>query len=516
MKDDENTQGRSAHQKRGWLSRTILMLFVVAPIGAIAVLTLKVLLPSLNNPESRFYSSSIGYPARQRQAGKPIEVEAVAVSRQNLESNLAAPGESVALQEVDVRPEITGMVAEVLVDEGERVRQGQPLLRIEASEFEDRVRRAGNQLAIAQTQLEALDISGRARLRELENDVTSARARLQEAEARLSEIDTLAEEQQQNRIQAARVMVETASKRLEESKVLEESGAIARFQLYDAEDNYAASMKELQDAQKGIFDDQNKRFINRDFYLTRKQELLDAQQELEAERETIEKELDKAQLTVASRSIELEDARRDLNRTVIYANSEGLVSGLNVHAGDFINVQWGYKEPLIRLTENIVFKAFVDQARLNDVEIGDRTTVRLIAYPGQTFAGRVIKINPTVQTEESKVTKVASDRQYTYSVWIEMDSLEMPTGLQGYVEFNKDKVALAIPESSVTHLSAGEGMVMVVSEGDDKAVVRQVKLGRKFDNQREVLEGLTVGEQVVLHPRALEPNDDLDRMSQKP
>ncbi|NEO83068.1 MAG: HlyD family efflux transporter periplasmic adaptor subunit, partial [Spirulina sp. SIO3F2] len=201
--------------------------------------------------------------------------------------------------------------------------------------------------------------------------------------------------------------------------------------------------------------------------------------------------------------------KRDLSRTVIYANGDGLVSSLNVHTGDFINAQWGYKEPLIRLTENIVFKAFVDQARLNDVEIGDRTIVRLIAYPGETFSGQVIKINPTVQTEETRVAKVTVDRQYTYSVWIEMDSLQMPTGLQGYVEFNKNNVSLVIPESAVTHLSGGEGMVMVVSGGEEKAIVRKVKVGRTFDNQREVLEGLTVGEQVALHPRALEPDDSL-------
>jgi HlyD family secretion protein len=68
-----------------------------------------------------------------------------------------------------------------------------------------------------------------------------------------------------------------------------------------------------------------------------------------------------------------------------------------------------------------------------------------------------------------------------------------------------------IPESSVTHLSAGEGMVMVAEAG--KAVVKKVKLGRTFDNQREVLEGLKPGEQVVPSPRALNPGDRLNTKS---
>jgi len=508
MTEEEKHEARFAHQERRWRSRAMVMLLVVAPIGVMGILTLKVLLPSLNNPESRYYSSSIGYPARQRQAGKPIKVQAVAVSYKTLENRLAAPGESVALQEVDVRPEITGVVAEVFVVEGQRVRRGQPLLRIEPSDFEDRVRRARNHLAIAEAQLQALEISARARLRELENDVISAQARLEEAEARLSEIDALAEEQRKNRIEAAQVMVETAKKRLEESEFLAEAGAIARFQLYDAEDTYAASMRELRDAQQGIFDNQNDRFINRDFYLTRKQELLDAQRSLAVGRETIDKEIDKARLTVATRDLELEDARRDLNRTVIYASTDGLVSDLNVDPGDYINDQWGYKEPIIRLTKNIVFKAFVDQARLNDIEIDDRATVRLVAYPGQTFSGRVIKINPTVETERAQPRSLGGvDRQYTYSVWVTVDLMDMTPGLQGYAQFDKGKTTAVIPESAVTHLSGGEGMVMVASGG--KAVAKKVKLGRKIDNQREVIEGLKKGEKVVLYPTYLKPGDAL-------
>lgn len=224
--------------------------------------------------------------------------------------------------------------------------------------------------------------------------------------------------------------------------------------------------------------------------------------------ETIDKELDKARLTAATRSIELQDARRDLNRTVIYASTDGLVSNLNVDPGDLINDQWGYKEPIIRLTENIVFKAFVDQARLNDIEIDDRATVRLVAYPGQTFSGRVIKINPTVETERAQPRSLGGvDRQYTYSVWVTVDEMDMTPGLQGYAQFDKGKTTAVIPESAVTHLSGGEGMVMVASGG--KAVAKKVKLGRKIDNQREVIEGLTKGEKVVLYPTYLEPGDDL-------
>ena len=92
-------------------------------------------------------------------------------------------------------------------------------------------------------------------------------------------------------------------------------------------------------------------------------------------------------------------------------------------------------------------------------------------------------------------------------MWIAVDNLKMPPGLQGYVQFTQAKSNLVIPESSVTHLSGGEGMVMVAQAG--KAVVKKVKIGRTIDNQREVLEGLHPKEQVVVFPIGLNPGDNL-------
>ena len=61
------------------LSRLLLVLLVVVPLGIIGFLAITIVLPALKNPESRSYSSDIGYPAQQRKAGKPIKVETAVV-----------------------------------------------------------------------------------------------------------------------------------------------------------------------------------------------------------------------------------------------------------------------------------------------------------------------------------------------------------------------------------------------------------------------------------------------------
>jgi HlyD family secretion protein len=85
--------------------------------------------------------------------------------------------------------------------------------------------------------------------------------------------------------------------------------------------------------------------------------------------------------------------------------------------------------------------------------------------------------------------------------------------LQGYVEFTPSRTIAIVPESAITHLSGGEGMVAIAKA--DRVTIRKVKLGRTRDNQREVIEGLKPGERVIANPRALKPGDRLKTLPQK-
>jgi HlyD family secretion protein len=329
-------------------------------------------------------------------------------------------------------------------------------------------------------------------------------ARLDTAETRLAKIDSLAEKEVDNNVAAAKTRLKTAEQKLKQIQFLEQQGAISKFQRYDMEDMYATRKRELLAAQQGIIGTQSERFGSKDFYIQRRNELISAQQQLELSQTNLDKDLASARLTLENRKIELQEALRDLSRTVIYASTDGLVSRVNIHSGEIADARG--RDPLLTLTQNTVFKAYIDQARLGAVKVGDTAIVRLIAYPGQSFRGRAIQLNPTVETETIR-GKAGIDKQYTYSAWIAVDDLKMSSGLQGYVQFQEGKTALTIPESAVTHLSAGEGMVMVEING--KAVVKKVKFGKTFDNKREVLAGLKPGEQVVLNARALNPGDSI-------
>jgi HlyD family secretion protein len=428
------------------LSRLILVLLVVVPLGIIGVLTVTILLPALKDPLSRSYSSDNGYPAQQRKAGKPIKVETAVVSNQPIDDSVSAPGESVALQQVELQPLISGSVAKVYVQEGDRVTKGQPLIELNKDLFQNMVDTARNNIAISEVGLQSIEQTAQEQIASLEANVNSLRGRVAIFDTKLSQSETLVKE-----------------------------GALSRFQLADTED----------------------------LYLIRKRDLYTAERELDRTRNDLARQAESLQFQLKNNQIALQNAITNLERTVIYAPSNALVSRININAGEVANLN----TKLMTLNQDIVFKAFIDQARLDTVKVGDEATVRFVAYPGKTYAGRVIRLNPTVETNPTP-GNAGVNRQFTYSVWIRVQNLEMAPGLQGYVQFDKGRKSTVIPESSVMHLSAGEGMVMLADSG--KAVVRKVKLGRVFDGQREVLDGLALGDRVVLSPSSLVPGDKLE------
>jgi HlyD family secretion protein len=475
-------------------------MLVVAPLGVMTILAITVLLPALRNPESKFYGSSIGYPALQRMVGQPIEVQTTTAKYDAVAENVAAPGESVGLQQVDVRSLVSGVVEKVYVTEGQRVKKGQPLIQIERSVFVDNLNEARNNLAIAEAKLRSLQISTPLKIKQLETELSASQSRFANSQNIASAVD----EQSKNYIEQAQTLANTSKKKLEQIEILTKEGAISKFQLYNAQDEYATRLRDLKRAENGYLSNTYSQYNVKDFNLERQRELLAAQQSLELSQKTAGGELEKARLAFETEQLKLKEATRDLNRTVVYANMDGLVSQTNINAGEFAEAK--NRDSLLTLSRDVVFRAFVDQSRLDAIKVGDSATVRLVAYPGKTFQGKVMRVNPTVATGTAK-SKVGGDRQYTYSVWVSVDAIAMPTGLQGFVQFNQGKTSLFVPENAVIHLSSGEGMVMIADA--DRARIKKVKLGRVINKQREVLEGLTEGEQIVLTPRALNPGDKL-------
>ena len=94
-------------------------------------------------------------PQSQQQAGgasadRTVPVEAVEVSVETLTSEIRVVGSLLSNESVVIRPEVSGRVAEILFEEGQRVEAGMPLLKLDATIASAEVDQAQAALALSQ------------------------------------------------------------------------------------------------------------------------------------------------------------------------------------------------------------------------------------------------------------------------------------------------------------------------------------------------------------------------------
>ena len=134
--------------------------------------------------------------------------------------------------------------------------------------------------------------------------------------------------------------------------------------------------------------------------------------------------------------------------------------------------------------------AEVFEQDLGKVRIGQSANIKVDAYPGKVFAGRVAFVYPTV-TPESRTARVR----------VELANREalLKPSMYARAEFaaasGKGQV-LAVPHSAV--LDTGTRQMVLVERGEGRFEPRQVKLGTQADGYFEVLQGLKAGEMIVV------------------
>jgi HlyD family secretion protein len=143
-------------------------------------------------------------------------VEAVQARHGSLPLSERLSGVVQAVNQVDIYPQVDAVVSEVLVNDGDTVRRGQPLVRLEDREFRQRLKQAEASQRIAQAELRQAEAAARearthlerfeslarnqmvsaaeletarARAETAEADVDLARARMDQAEAAAGELE---------------------------------------------------------------------------------------------------------------------------------------------------------------------------------------------------------------------------------------------------------------------------------------------------------------------------------------
>jgi len=179
-------------------------------------------------------------------------------------------------------------------------------------------------------------------------------------------------------------------------------------------------------------------------------------------------------------------ARLELQYTNIKAPISGYISERMVRVGNLLKLN----EPVYRITsyDPLLAVLHVPERELRVLSNGLQVSMKVDAWPGETFDGKVIRISPVVDTDTGtfRVTAQVYDHGHM-----------LKPGLFGRVEIRYDlhESVPVIPRSAV--ITEDElSHVFVIGE-DGIATRRAIQLGFENDGQVEVTEGLASGETVV-------------------
>jgi len=205
-------------------------------------------------------------------------------------------------------------------------------------------------------------------------------------------------------------------------------------------------------------------------------------------------ELDAANARLTQAQADSAALRAAMNKKVVRAPFSGRVGIRYVNVGQFV-ARGARLMPLQRL--NPMFVDFnVPQRQLPEIAVGQTVLVKVDAYPGRVFRGKLNAIDPSVDATSRNVAvqaTVDNPEELLRSGMFARAEIELPEG----------KPTVVLPATAIAYASYGNSVYIIEKmkspEGGEYLGVRQqfVKLGPSRGDQIAIIEGVKPGEQVA-------------------
>lgn len=191
-------------------------------------------------------------------------------------------------------------------------------------------------------------------------------------------------------------------------------------------------------------------------------------------------EVDQAQANVNLYQSQLNDA-------YLKSPIDGKITDVNAKTGEVVSAS----EAIINLLSSAPFQIKVNiyEQDIVNVKLGDPVSIDLVAFPKQTFEGKVIASDPG--------EKIVDNVVY-YEVTIDFPN--QPEGIKSgmtadiVIKTNSKENVLRVPKNAIENIN-GKNMLQVIT--NNKVEDRQITAGLEGNDYVEVLSGLNEGEEVV-------------------
>jgi membrane fusion protein, multidrug efflux system len=193
-----------------------------------------------------------------------------------------------------------------------------------------------------------------------------------------------------------------------------------------------------------------------------------------------------ARQDLAKATLALRQAEIDLEHAKMESPIDGIVLERLINPGESTHPD----QVVLKLGSltTVLMAAKVTEEKMHSVQLGLFAETSFPAFPGETFQGKVVKIDPNID---------AVTRTFTTYVEINNPDLRLKPGLSGFARIRRGiKDTLAVPSIAILNPSGEQASVFVVDDGG-RANLRKVRSGIVANAMTEITNGLNEGEKVV-------------------
>lgn len=383
-----------------------------------------------------------------------LESQTAPVIRKDLLVKVTATGTIRPLTPVNISPKEPGRIVAINVDQGDVVKRGQVLARMDDSNLQGELLNARGKLAAAEANLQKMEAGSRP------EEIRQARENLRDAEAQM-------------------IAIQSAYR---SNQTLFEAGAIGRV-TFDASRSQYLSLQERINALRAQLD-----LVQAGF---RKEDIAAA----------------RAQVTQAKGA--LQTIRTQMADTEIRAPFDGVITQKYADVGAFVTPTTSASSTSSATSSSIfaLAGALEGLANVAETDIGaiyrdQPVDLQVDAFPGRVFHGKVRLIAP-----ESVVVQNVTSFQVRIRLE-DPDRNKLLSGMNFTASFlvGRHPNALLIPTTAIVSQAQGTGVF--VPGVNNKPTFQAIRVGTTVGTESEVLAGLKAGERVFLTiPGRRPPND---------
>lgn len=430
------------------------------------------------------------------EAQNTIDVKVIPAKSVSLPEEITASGTVKAIVESVMAPKLMSNVSGVYVREGDRVRKGQLLVKLEANDLQAQVSQAQATVsaarANAQRAVTAIDLQKA----QTSTGIASAQAALKAAREQLSMVREGSRVQQKAQanfaVKQAEAQYKNAEVEYNRMNRLYEQDVVSKQRLEGAETVFEVAQAQLESAkaQASMTDEGSRAQEIRTAEAQERQaeEALRMANAAAVQNKMSVRNAEVAASQVSEASSALQYARVQKGYAYITAPISGVVTSRMVDPGDTV----APGVPVISVEDDSLYRLEVTVPEsISELYVGKMVDVS-VGSDESTGQGKVAVVSPAGDAATHKF----------------LVRVNLPAGMGARSgDFGRIKIpvgytaGIVVPGKAVRH-DGGLTAVYVVGK-DQRAQMRVVKVGRKLDDGMEILSGLTPGDLVIVENKGV-------------